>query len=412
VHTQPRFGPQDWEVAVSRAASAAWMSSQEQEAGPGKSGSCACFGGAGGAGGGAGGGRDGSEAGTGGGINGGASDLGPLCFSVGELQGAVCKMLAHDNWVGRLERPEVCWEDVGGQEAAKKAILETIELPLTHPELFHCGAAHRSGILLYGPPGTGKTLLAKAVATECQLRFVSVKGPELISSYVGESERQVREVFERAAEASPAVLFFDEVDSLAPSRGAAADAGGVMDRIVSQLMAELDAVARTDGFFVLAATNRPDLVDSALLRPGRLDTLVFVGPPENHEQQVKVLCALTRKFILSSDVDLASVAQRCSTSLSGADYYALCADALMHAIQRHAALPAKGSQDGGKKISDITAISDFDTTPLCKRTVRRCCVLASEPAEAPPALVVDAADFDVALAALQPTLGPAASSHE
>ena len=157
-----------------------------------------------------------------------------------------------------------------------------MQLPLQQPHLFSAGLRQRSGVLLYGPPGTGKTLLAKAVATECRLAFLSVKGPELVSSYVGESERQVRQVFERARDAAPCVIFFDEIDALAPARGATADAGGVMDRVVSQLMAEIDGVgsSKKSELFVLAATNRPDLLDDALLRPGRFDRLVYLGPPE------------------------------------------------------------------------------------------------------------------------------------
>ncbi|EIE24751.1 AAA-domain-containing protein, partial [Coccomyxa subellipsoidea C-169] len=173
--------------------------------------------------------------------------------------------------------PNVQWEDVGGLEDVKAAILETVDLPLRHPQLFTQGLRRRSGVLLYGPPGTGKTLMAKAVATECSLNFLSVKGPELINMYIGESERQVREVFARARRARPCVLFFDELDSLAPARGAGADSGGVMDRVVAQLLAEIDGVQGADGsssgssqdIFVIGATNRPDLLDRALMRPGR-----------------------------------------------------------------------------------------------------------------------------------------------
>ncbi|KAJ1488930.1 P-loop containing nucleoside triphosphate hydrolase protein, partial [Baffinella frigidus] len=139
--------------------------------------------------------------------------------------------------------PNVSWDDVGGLEDVKREILDTVELPLKHPELFESGLKQRSGVLLYGPPGTGKTLLAKAVATECALSFLSVKGPELISMYIGESEKNIRQVFKRAREAAPCVIFFDELDSLAPNRGRGADSGGVMDRVVSQLLAEMDGMA-------------------------------------------------------------------------------------------------------------------------------------------------------------------------
>lgn len=204
--------------------------------------------------------------------------------------------------IGAPKIPNVSWDDVGGLMKVKSDILDTIQLPLEHPELFVDGLKKRSGshpsflchvvskvdvhmysgILLYGPPGTGKTLLAKAVATSCSLNFFSVKGPELLNMYIGESEANVRRVFQRARDAKPCVIFFDELDSVAPKRGNHGDSGGVMDRIVSQLLAELDGMA--DGksgadVFVIGATNRPDLLDPALLRPGRssfLSLLPFI----------------------------------------------------------------------------------------------------------------------------------------
>ena len=169
--------------------------------------------------------------------------------------------------------PKVTWDDVGGLQNVKKDILDTIQLPLEHPELFASGMKKRSGILLFGPPGTGKTLVAKAIATTLSLNFLSVKGPELLNMYVGESEANVRRVFQRARDARPCVVFFDELDSVAPKRGAKGDSGGVMDRIVSQILAELDGVGDGNNsagdVFVIGATNRPDLLDPALLRPGR-----------------------------------------------------------------------------------------------------------------------------------------------
>ncbi|EJD53404.1 AAA-domain-containing protein, partial [Auricularia subglabra TFB-10046 SS5] len=179
---------------------------------------------------------------------------------------------AYSESIGAPRIPNVTWDDVGGLVNVKSEILDTIQLPLEHPELFADGLKKRSGILLYGPPGTGKTLLAKAVATSCSLNFFSVKGPELLNMYIGESEANVRRVFQRARDARPCVIFFDELDSVAPKRGIQGDSGGVMDRIVSQLLAELDGIAEGDGVgdvFVIGATNRPDLLDPALLRPGR-----------------------------------------------------------------------------------------------------------------------------------------------
>ncbi|XP_069879819.1 peroxisome biogenesis factor 6 [Dipodomys merriami] len=240
---------------------------------------------------------------------------------------------AHSQAVGAPKIPSVSWHDVGGLQEVKKEILETIQLPLEHPELLSLGL-RRSGLLLHGPPGTGKTLLAKAVATECSLTFLSVKGPELINMYVGQSEENVREVFARARAAAPCIIFFDELDSLAPSRGRSGDSGGVMDRVVSQLLAELDGLHSTQDVFVIGATNRPDLLDPALLRPGRFDKLVFVGANEDRASQLRVLSTITRKFKLEPSVSLASVLDCCPPQMTGADLYSLCSDAMTAALKR------------------------------------------------------------------------------
>ncbi|KAI4472043.1 aaa-family atpase [Holotrichia oblita] len=188
-------------------------------------------------------------------------------------------------------------------------------------------------ILLYGPPGTGKTLLAKAVATECGLCFLSVKGPELLNMYVGQSEQNIREVFDRAREASPCIIFFDELDSLAPNRGISGDSGGVMDRVVSQLLAEMDGLNKEATIFIIGATNRPDLIDPALLRPGRFDKLLYVGPAETPEAKLSVLKALTRKFKLASDTNLEFIVKNCPKNISGADFYGLCSNAWLSATR-------------------------------------------------------------------------------
>ncbi|KAI8968503.1 P-loop containing nucleoside triphosphate hydrolase protein [Mycotypha africana] len=222
---------------------------------------------------------------------------------------------SYSDSIGAPKIPSVTWDDVGGMAHVKDDILDTIQLPLEHPELFGAGLKKRSGILLYGPPGTGKTLLAKAIATSCSLNFFSVKGPELLNMYIGESEANVRRVFQRARDAKPCVIFFDELDSVAPKRGEKGDSGGVMDRIVSQLLAELDGMsegkeeASAGDVFVIGATNRPDLLDPALLRPGR-------------------------KFRLHPDLDLRKVAERCPFHYTGADFYALCSDAMLKAMTR------------------------------------------------------------------------------
>jgi peroxin-6 len=201
--------------------------------------------------------------------------------------------------IGAPKIPNVAWDDVGGLTNVKDAVMETIQLPLERPELFAKGMKKRSGILFYGPPGTGKTLLAKAIATEFSLNFFSVKGPELLNMYIGESEANVRRVFQRARDARPCVVFFDELDSVAPKRGNQGDSGGVMDRIVSQLLAELDGMSDGEdgggGVFVIGATNRPDLLDAALLRPGRFDKMLYLGVSDTHDKQLTIMEALTRK---------------------------------------------------------------------------------------------------------------------
>ncbi|KAG5949637.1 peroxisomal assembly protein [Claviceps sorghi] len=239
--------------------------------------------------------------------------------------------------IGAPKIPNVTWDDVGGLGNVKDAVTETIQLPLERPELFAKGLKKRSGILFYGPPGTGKTLLAKAIATEYSLNFFSVKGPELLNMYIGESEANVRRVFQRARDARPCVVFFDELDSVAPKRGNQGDSGGVMDRIVSQLLAELDGMSGGDdagGVFVVGATNRPDLLDPALLRPGRFDKMLYLGVSDTHEKQQTILEALTRKFTLDPAVSLRNIAQRLPFTYTGADFYALCSDAMLKAVTR------------------------------------------------------------------------------
>ncbi|KAF6026235.1 PEX6 [Bugula neritina] len=235
--------------------------------------------------------------------------------------------------LGTPKIPNVKWKDIGGLADVKKDILDTIQLPLRHPELF-MSTMRRSGVLLYGPPGTGKTLLAKAVATECALNFFSVKGPELINMYVGQSEENIRQVFQKARSASPCVIFFDELDSLAPNRGKSGDSGGVMDRVVSQLLAELDGLVKSCDVFVIGATNRPDLLDSALLRPGRFDKLVYVGISSTSKEQLTILKAITRKFELDPDCELEKVANTLPSNLTGADLYSLCSEATTNCIKR------------------------------------------------------------------------------
>ncbi|KAM4770752.1 peroxisome biogenesis factor 6 [Rhinophrynus dorsalis] len=256
---------------------------------------------------------------------------------------------AQSQAVGAPKVPCVRWKDVGGLHDVKRQLLDTVQFPLDHPEVLAMGL-RRSGVLLYGPPGTGKTLLAKAVATECAMTFLSVKGPELINMYVGQSEENVRRVFTRARAAAPCIVFFDELDSLAPNRGKSGDSGGVMDRVVSQLLAELDGLHSSNNVFVIGATNRPDLLDSALLRPGRFDKMLYVGVNEDRESQLRVLTAITRKFSLHPSVELSQVIEHCPPAVTGADLYALCADAMMRAIKEKVQGLECGQENPGSEL--------------------------------------------------------------
>ncbi|XP_047972026.1 peroxisome biogenesis protein 6 isoform X3 [Salvia hispanica] len=262
--------------------------------------------------------------------------------------------------LGTPKVPNVKWEDVGGLEDVKKSILDTVQLPLLHKDLFSSGLRKRSGVLLYGPPGTGKTLLAKAVATECSLNFLSVKGPELINMYIGESEKNVRDIFQKARAARPCVIFFDELDSLAPARGASGDSGGVMDRVVSQMLAEIDGLNdSTQDLFIIGASNRPDLIDAALLRPGRFDKLLYVGVNSEASYRERVLKALTRKVKLHEDVSLYEIALKCPPNFTGADMYALCADAWFHAAKRKVSVDDSASSPPDQPEAVVVEYEDF-----------------------------------------------------
>lgn len=292
---------------------------------------------------------------------------GPLARSLTAADFEVAVEAARKNFsdsIGAPKIPNVTWDDVGGLSNVKEAVTETIQLPLERPELFAKGMKKRSGILFYGPPGTGKTLLAKAIATEYSLNFFSVKGPELLNMYIGESEANVRRVFQRARDARPCVVFFDELDSVAPKRGNQGDSGGVMDRIVSQLLAELDGMSGGDdagGVFVVGATNRPDLLDPALLRPGRFDKMLYLGVSDTNDKQQTILEALTRKFTLDPSVSLANVAKKLPFTYTGADFYALCTDAMLKAVTRCAsAVDAKVAALNASREMPISTAYYFD----------------------------------------------------
>jgi len=235
-----------------------------------------------------------------------------------------------------VEVPSVKWDDVGGLKEAKLELQEAVEWPLKYSEIFeHMDARPPKGILLYGPPGTGKTLLAKAVANESEANFISIKGPEVLSKWVGESERAIREVFRKAKQAAPSIIFFDEIDAIAPVRGSGVGDSNVTERVISQLLTEMDGLEELRGVVVIAATNRPDIVDPALLRPGRFDKLLYIPPPDL-EARKEILKIHTRKKPLADDVDLDEIAKR-TEGYTGADLEAVCNTAVMLAIREHIA---------------------------------------------------------------------------
>jgi len=232
-----------------------------------------------------------------------------------------------------IEVPTVHWDDVGDLEEVKQDLKESVELPLKNPQVFQrMGINPPKGILLFGPPGCGKTLLARAVATESEANFIAIKGPEVFSKWVGESEKAIREVFRKARMSSPAVVFFDEIDSLVPRRGSGFGDSGVTDRVISQLLTEIDGIASLQDIVILAATNRPDIVDPAVLRPGRFDRLIYVPEPDEKGRQ-RIFEIHTKGMPLAKDVDLKELA-RMTKGYSGADIESLCREAAMIAIRR------------------------------------------------------------------------------
>jgi transitional endoplasmic reticulum ATPase len=240
-----------------------------------------------------------------------------------------------------IEVPDVKWDDVGGLDHIKEELKEAIEWPLKHSDLFKKVNTHPpKGILLYGAPGTGKTLLAKAVANESGVNFISVKGPSLISKYVGESERGIREVFKKAKQASPTILFFDEIDSLVPKRSESSTDAHVTERVISQFLTEMDGIEELKGVVVLAATNRLDLVDPALLRSGRFDILFELLAPDE-ETRLSIFKIHTRNKPLHKDVDLKTLAKK-TNGMAGSDIQLLCQKASMNTIRKF----VKGKKDG------------------------------------------------------------------
>ncbi|GLU17758.1 hypothetical protein SLE2022_341140 [Rubroshorea leprosula] len=232
-----------------------------------------------------------------------------------------------------VEVPNVTWADIGGLESVKRELQETVQYPVEHPEKFEkFGMSPSRGVLFYGPPGCGKTLLAKAIANECQANFISIKGPELLTMWFGESEANVREIFDKARQSAPCVLFFDELDSIAVQRGSRiGDAGGASDRVLNQLLTEMDGLTAKKTVFIIGATNRPDIIDSALLRPGRLDQLIFIPLPDE-TSRLQIFKSCLRKSPVSNHVDFESLA-KITEGFSGADITEICQRACKYAIR-------------------------------------------------------------------------------
>lgn len=232
-----------------------------------------------------------------------------------------------------IEVPRVYWDQVGGLEDVKQQLRETIEWPLTNPESFkRVGVKPPKGILLFGPPGTGKTLLAKAVATETKTNFISIKGPEVLSKWVGDSEKAVREIFKKARQVSPCIIFLDEIDAIAPRRTSATN-DHVSERLVNQLLTSMDGIEDMDGVIVLAATNRPDILDQALLRSGRFDRMIFIGPP-GPEERLAILKVHSREMPLADNVDLESLSLRMD-GFTGADIEGVCREAAIISLREN-----------------------------------------------------------------------------
>jgi transitional endoplasmic reticulum ATPase len=250
-----------------------------------------------------------------------------------------------------VEVPDVKWQDIGGLEAVKQELREAVEWPLKYQGVFaYADATPPKGILLYGPPGTGKTLMAKAAANESEANFISIKGPELLSKWVGESEKGVREIFRKARQAAPCIIFFDEIDAIAPTRGGGFGDSHVTERVISQMLTELDGLEVLTNVVVIAATNRPDIIDAALLRPGRFDRLLYVPPPD-YESRKQIILIHTKKKPLGNDVNVDNLAKKMD-GYTGADIAAVASAAVMLGLREHIS-KYKEPQEAEKKTKEL-----------------------------------------------------------
>jgi len=260
-----------------------------------------------------------------------------------------------------VEVPTVHWQDIGGLNKVKEELMEAVEWPIKRPDVFkRMGINPPKGILLLGPPGCGKTLLARAVATESEANFISIKGPEIFSKWVGESEKAIREVFRKGRTAAPAIIFFDELDSIVPRRGIGYADSGVSERVISQLLTEMDGIEALQNVAVVAATNRPDILDPAVLRPGRFDRLIYVPAPDE-QSLVQILKIHTRGMPLTKDVNLSELARNMA-GYSGADVEAVCREAAMNSLRRNIDSKEVSLQDFKEAMAKIkpSITSDMD----------------------------------------------------
>ena len=260
-----------------------------------------------------------------------------------------------------VETPNIGWDDIGGLEDTKLELKEAVEWPIKHPESFkRLGIRPSRGLLLYGPPGTGKTLLAKAVAKESEANFIQIKGPELLSKWVGESEEGVRKIFEKARQVAPCIVFFDEIDSLAGKRGQETGTK-VTERVLNQLLAEMDGLEDLKDVLVVGATNRPDMLDSALLRPGRFDKILLVNAPDEKARQA-IFEIHTAKMPLNKDVKLAELA-KATEGYTGADIEGVVREAAMLALREDITskeVKRKYFEEAMKKVKPSVSKSTID----------------------------------------------------
>lgn len=264
-----------------------------------------------------------------------------------------------------IEVPKVKWEQIGGLEDVKQKLRETVEWPLTNPDSFEkIGVKAPAGVLLYGPPGTGKTLMAKAIATETRANFISIKGPEVLSKWVGDSEKAVREIFKKARQVAPCIIFLDEIDALAPRRSTATQ-NHVSERLVNQLLTSMDGVEDTQGVIVIGATNRPDILDQALLRSGRFDRMIFVGPPGPMERR-EIFKVHTKEMPLNKSVSIDDLAER-TEGYTGADIEGICREAGIIALRKDIGADLVTVEDFEESMANARPSVDQETIDAYKR---------------------------------------------